>query len=753
VPIKLSLIGHAFAGKKTQATILSENFPFKIYKIDELITNILDKMDKLENVERQTENTCSSNFSHMSMIRNRNQNSTLSPELKRISTNIKELLKNGEAITDEIYVDLLLEHIKNDFPEKTMEEISKDTLQKIKRKMEILEEIKDIKEDKENDPNSRLTEEAVLNEELMKIGLDSTKGFVIVDFPNTYNQAKLLEQKLSGYIPEIEKPLNEAQILKQNASLILDKTAKNLPPRQLIPGGLDFVFLLDVPPTECIRRALGLRIDPVTKIVYHIEDNLPQTTDNYVCERLKLLDDNTNSLSSLVTRHLAFERICNLVVEFYEPFGIEKSQLRLFNEIKGSKNKDLITHDLIDVLNKLIEINETKENELYQLEELRVKQEELNEKEYMKDHPEHDSISGPLSERDNKSQISKSNFNNNNIITNQPINNDANPNSDYENTNKPVEVLDSNSTDELTKYNLRVAEVKSKLSKELLDILVKLWFQIYNNYLKECKLIFRFLRKQRDFISESFNALQQKFIEFLKRPSKKQILLLDYQYTYNKFLDDFPDLIDDPAVKCEHHQNVDDLSDKIWEIIEQRKNEAIDERKRIMTSNWIENEMEKLYIHLERLFQAEIDKFTGIYLFFNLYNNLIGSLQTIRDFYFGLDNRALLELPLFTIDIIKEEPDSTPLEHETDPTTFPRLEKLYKTSLKVQFQYDESIYKAEKEKISSQLEKEQKDKKAKVEPKKKNVAPTEVLLEEKKEVYIYEEEMKQAVKLEKTKFR
>ena len=66
-----------------------------------------------------------------------------------------------------------------------------------------------------------------------------------------------------------------------------------------------------------------------------------------------------------------------------------------------------------------------------------------------------------------------------------------------------------------------------------------------------------------------------------------QILLLDYQMKYNKFLDDYPDLKDDPAVKEEHHQEVDDLNDKIYEIIETRKNEAVDERKKIMTSGWI----------------------------------------------------------------------------------------------------------------------------------------------------------------------
>ena len=157
-------------------------------------------------------------------------------------------------------------------------------------------------------------------------------------------------------------------------------------------------------------------------------------------------------------------------------------------------------------------------------------------------------------------------------------------------------------------------------------------------------------------------------------------------------------------VKEEHHQEVDDLNDKIYEIIETRKNEAVEERKKIMTSGWIENEMEKFYMALERLFQNEIDKF-------------IGSLQIMRDYYHNLDNRPLIELPFSTIDIIKEEIDQTPIEEfnvegeETQqenkekentitnseasvketleqyieknmPKSYPRVEKLYKNSLK-----------------------------------------------------------------------
>ena len=289
--------------------------------------------------------------------------------------------------------------------------------------------------------------------------------------------------------------------------------------------------------------------------------------------------------------------------------------------------------------------------------------------------------------------------------------------------------------DKYEEYCQKIQKIKDNLNRDLADILLKIWSNLFQNYVCECKSIFKFLRVQRDSISVNYNLICQKFIEFLKRPSKKQILLLDYQMKYNKFLDDYPDLKDDPQVKEEHHQEVDDLNDKIYEIIETRKNEAVEERKKIMTSGWIENEMEKFYMALERLFQNEIDKF-------------IGSLQIMRDYYHNLDNRPLIELPFSTIDIIKEEIDQTPIEEfateteenstnpenvnkettnkenntESDvketleqyieknlPKSYPRVEKLYKNSLKIQFQYEEALREAERAKLEKEKEENKKN--------------------------------------------
>ena len=137
------------------------------------------------------------------------------------------------------------------------------------------------------------------------------------------------------------------------------------------------------------------------------------------------------------------------------------------------------------------------------------------------------------------------------------------------------------------------------------------------------------------------------------------------------------------------------------------------EIKKIMTSGWIENEMEKFYMALERLFQNEIDKF-------------IGSMQIMRDYYHNLDNRPLIELPFTTIDIIKDEIDPTPIEvfsESTEPNAnslpeqYPRIEKLYKTCIRVQFQYEEAIKESEKARTKKQNENNKKKKKKK---KKKN---------------------------------
>jgi hypothetical protein len=85
--------------------------------------------------------------------------------------------------------------------------------------------------------------------------------------------------------------------------------------------------------------------------------------------------------------------------------------------------------------------------------------------------------------------------------------------------------------------------------------------------------------------------LQSQFLHFLHRPDQKQEKLDQFIKDFNDFSDTYPDLREDEQTKDELHQRVDILSDELWEIIEERKEQHVEERKKIMDSGWIEYEL------------------------------------------------------------------------------------------------------------------------------------------------------------------
>lgn len=93
-------------------------------------------------------------------------------------------------------------------------------------------------------------------------------------------------------------------------------------------------------------------------------------------------------------------------------------------------------------------------------------------------------------------------------------------------------------------------------------------------------------------IDNDFKPTVLKVWEELSDTYKQQMKRVFRQVKYiNDFSDQFPDLREDEATKDELHQRVDTLSDELWEIIEERKEQHIEERKKIMESGWVEHEL------------------------------------------------------------------------------------------------------------------------------------------------------------------
>ena len=100
---------------------------------------------------------------------------------------------------------------------------------------------------------------------------------------------------------------------------------------------------------------------------------------------------------------------------------------------------------------------------------------------------------------------------------------------------------------------------------------------------------------------------------------------------FNQFSDEFPDLREDSHTKEELHQRCDVLSDELWEIVEDRKEQNTEERKKIMESGAVENNLDFLTTCAQQLLQSELDKFKT-------------SIQIIHDYYFAIEEKTTHEL-------------------------------------------------------------------------------------------------------------
>ena len=178
-------------------------------------------------------------------------------------------------------------------------------------------------------------------------------GWVLLDFPASFAQAKLLEQALSGFVPAPEQERTEREAQAEEARLLVEPTAKEQPPRQLTRSGLDAVVWIDASREECMRRALGRRFDPVNEKVYHVEDQPPLTTNAPLCERLEPVDEQESAEATLVDRWLAFDRGAAGLEKWLAQFGVASKKgadFCVLNKVSGDQEPDAVFRDVKQVL-------------------------------------------------------------------------------------------------------------------------------------------------------------------------------------------------------------------------------------------------------------------------------------------------------------------------------------------------------------------------------------------------------------------
>lgn len=278
---------------------------------------------------------------------------------------------------------------------------------------------------------------------------------------------------------------------------------------------------------------------------------------------------------------------------------------------------------------------------------------------------------------------------------------------------------------------------KDNIDSDFAPVLMKIWENVENKYITRMKRSFNLYRSQKERIVTALAKTQKYFVQFLNRPDTKQVKLDKFVADLNKFTDDFPDLREDVKTKEELHQRTDTLSDELWEISEQRKEQAVQERQKIMENGWIEFELTQVTTMAQNLMQSEVDKFRSC-------------THLLQDYYYAIESRLVPDPPeklnyeLVAVDENGQPEELPPVFEKVDNgerEVYPRLDKLFAKALKSQ-----TLPELESTPPGGAAAG---DKKAagKKDPKK---GPVE---EETDEKYFYEAELKQAIDTEKAVLR
>lgn len=111
------------------------------------------------------------------------------------------------------------------------------------------------------------------------------------------------------------------------------------------------------------------------------------------------------------------------------------------------------------------------------------------------------------------------------------------------------------------------------------------------------------LRYERETTLRHLANVSDSFYDFLNRPDPRQEYINAWQSEYNSITFE---LRQDDEVKCELHQRFLDLREQLWEVSDNRKQEAEKERAELMMNGWIRDRIHLIIQHYLNLTHVEL---------------------------------------------------------------------------------------------------------------------------------------------------
>ncbi|NXJ36414.1 SPEF2 protein, partial [Ciconia maguari] len=190
--------------------------------------------------------------------------------------------------------------------------------------------------------------------------------------------------------------------------------------------------------------------------------------------------------------------------------------------------------------------------------------------------------------------------------------------------------------------------VDEPLPKEIPGFLVLYWEMVENAYMNTIKTILRCLRDEQHSVIYYLADVRKKFQDYLKHPDCKQKFVSQWQSDFNSIADD---LREDEETKAELHQRVTDLRDLLWDICDNRREEAEQERTDIMNDGWLPDHRGIAMNHFFSLMQVEVDCFQDTKrLLPDYYRAMEGKIPTD-------DSQDFTRIPLLDIIDVEQKED------------------------------------------------------------------------------------------------
>lgn len=638
IPLKLCFIGYPFSGRKTQAKLISEMYPnIKSYCLENIINNALSEYETITTPLENLPKFKSMKKNQIEQLKS--ERAAQEEQFKYIRSIIEPLAKKEiKDISNENKINLLLYYVKKDFPLKSQIEIQNEINARKERLEQIENELSKIKEEQAKKPKAKVKEEQNFMNEKNKIIQDSYSGFIFVDFPQNYSQFKLMENKCTGFVEEISKIKTEKEILHDYLELSIDRPFHTNITKEIPKSLFDSFCIFEVEEEECLRRLRNRKLDPNTKMIYHMEDNPPPENDKKLNERLIELTEPTE------------EKVKEDSKKYDENYSQMKNFLDLFKNVYIVKKN--IPNEIVKDINDNIIVKVLAK---FEKEKCNNKPNKINKNSIFSDNDFEPNKTGNI-------------FNNVGISNNHQGNNNA-------------AFITQN-----LKFQKRLNEAKKKIG--CFNFLLSKWDSFISSYTSNISTIFINVSNIKNLIISQMSKMQKKFIAFLNTPSNKRTLINIFCNKYTSYKNEFDGKIPyNNIVKNEFNSDLNELTDGLWSIINKKKNEAIEERKKIMSCGFIEHQMNYFYVNIEKMFLNETEKF-------------LLSVNIIKEFYYNLlpENLRTVQNPFMNkIESIKikeilQEVNSLDLMNKTLDSnkivTYPKIEKIYLNCMKIIFKYD-----------------------------------------------------------------